>query len=588
MVEGNSNILSVDKQVQQLLSLERKPLIDLQVLRGDVEVKKGIFSDIGSKLSKLRSSSQGLADLINSVFKAKTTTTSDKDILTATAGSSSSSANHTVTVNQLAKSHAVTANGTGAATGFVGGAKSFTTGAQSFDITTADGTTKTINVTIDASEDNSTILTNIASAINSSGLDVGASIITTDAGSDTKALVLSADNTGVGNMITSITSTTLSGELGIDKTLGVVSKDFTTASSQLTFTAGAHTFTLDNGTTNIDITVDASDTDSSVLGKIVSAVNSASNFSAAVVSDSTTSTTQRLVIMRDDGATTSIGAADISDTAGSLASELQVAAKTADSFANQITAQDANVDIDGNSVVSSSNTNTTALNGVTLNLVSTSATAVELKVSADVDEIKEKLESFFKDFNDVVSFLKDKTRIDPVTHERPILAGDSLFSELGFKLRNIISSNITGHTSSGNPNYLSEVGITVDSNGKLSISDSSKLTDALNSDPTKVSDLFSDPGFDDDTATFVGGVPTNGGIADKLAELIEGFTKAGGILSSNKRVLDDRVSNFNRQISSLEDRLANRETFLRTQFSALFSALLELSAQQKALSSFNS
>ncbi len=480
-----SNILSIDKQVAQLIALEREPVTKAKLRRSDVENKRAVFSDLSGKLSKLRSSAQGLSDLVSSAFKTKKSTSSDEDILTATAGSSSTSSKHSITVSTLAQAHALTS------LGFVSpDTTALAAGTYEFDVTVGEASvtpvTKTISVTVGASDTNGTVLQNIASAINSADLEVGASVITTDDTTSTKKLVITSNSTGGDNEITDIT-----------------------------FVSGA--------------------------SDIVSAFQ--------------------------------IGRTGSNDDVGGTTSQA---------------ALNASFTLDGNTITSSSNVNSTALEGVTLNLLSTSATAVNLDISVDSDDVKEKVTSFLDDYNEIIKFIKDKTGVDPTTHERSILAGDSVISGLSSKLRNIVTTKVSGHTTSGNPSYLYEIGITAANDGSLSITDATKFTEALESDPNKVSDIFFDPDFDDETATFVAGVATSGGMANKIDELLERFVISGGILSESSKILNDQITNINRQIDNLEERLLSRENVLRNQFTALFEVLSILSAQQQTINSFNS
>lgn len=582
MAEG-SNILSVEKQVQQLLALERQPVFKMQARKGDVEVKNAVFSDLSSKLSKLRASAQSLSDLVSSVFNSKSTTTSDKDVLTATASSGASAANHTITVNSLAKAHAVTSGG------FISTEESFSTG--TFTITTADGTSKSISVTVTPGEDNSTVLTNIASAINSSGLQVGASVITTDAGSGTKKLVLTSDDTGAAGMMVNIadTSGTLASALNIDGDVGIDSTSFVGTADD--FADQAYTFRVtmgDASTVDISVTVASGDSNSAILGKIAAAVNSdatlGAKVNASVVTDGTTSTNRRVVFSSEQtGADNLISG--ITDITGTLASDLGITGTATVDKATQL-AQDASLTVDGNSVTSSSNTNSSVLTGVTLNMLGTSASAVEVNITVNVEEVTTKIKAFLEEYNEVIKFVKDKTGIDPATHQRAALSGDTIISGISGKLRDIMTTKIEGHTKSGNPNYLSEIGITAANDGTLSITSLSTFEDALKSDPDQVADLFFDPDFNDETATFVAGVPTSGGFANKIDELLESFVKSGGIISGSKKVLDSQITDINRQISDFEDRLKIREEVLRNQFSALFEVLARLSVQQQAVSRF--
>lgn len=581
-----TNILSINRQVAQLIALERQPVITLKTQRGDIDTKRGAFSDLSSKLSKLRSSAQTLADTVTTVFNTSKVTSSNKDVLTATTNTKASLANHSVVVSALATNQAVSSSS------LIGSASGLSDG--SFNITTADGTTKTITVTGITGANNSTALASIAAAINSSGLKIGASVVTTDAGSGTQKLVLTSNSTGVAGMATKITTSALSTALGIDNggadaNLGVLSTVRTGTATAISTAVGAGTklFTITTSTSSkqFSVAVGASDSDSTVLSNMAAAINADTtiNVSAAVVTDGTTSTNQRLVLT--SGNTTSTITSIVDDT-GTLAATAGITGVA--TVVSKVTQQagDASFTLDGNAVSSATNVNSTAITGITLSLLGTSATAVNLTIESDVAEVKKKVQTFLDDYNAVLTFLKSKTGVDPATKIRGILAGESTYSVLGSTLRGILSGQITGITT-GNPTYVSEIGITAARDGSLSITDSKKFEDTLKSDPSKVSKLFSDPSFDDDTATFVGGIPTTGGFANKIDEFVESFVKAGGLISGTKKILDDRIKFMDEQIKRFEDRLKIREKVLTKQFSAIFEALSLLSSQQQVVSRFS-
>lgn len=478
----NTNILSVDKQVSQLIALERQPIVRMKNRKGDIDTKKAVFSDLSSKLSKLRSSAQGLSDLVSSAFRTKKTTTSDTDVITATAGSGSTAAQHSIKVKNLAQAHALTSKG------FISTEEtSIKEGIHEFDITVGKGsvepTTKKISIEIIEGDTNDDVLKKIARAIDASGLQASASVITTDDTTSTKKLVITSNKTGDENVITDIKRV--------------------------------------SGTGNL--------------------VNELK-----------------------------IGRTESKDDAAGATSQAGINA----SFV-----------LDGNEITSSSNVNSTALEGVTLNLLTTKDTAVNLDVSVDIEDVTEKVKSFLDDYNEAITFVKEKTGVR--SGERGVLAGEYIISELSSKLRNIISTRVTGHTTDGSPSLLSQVGIEAKNDGTLSIKDSKKFEEALKTDPKQVADLFFDPAFDDDTTTFVGGIPTTGGVANKIDELLERFVKSGGILASSQKSFKQQISNINKQISNFEDRLKIREGVLRQQFTAMFEILSSLSSQQQMVARFS-
>lgn len=145
-------------------------------------------------------------------------------------------------------------------------------------------------------------------------------------------------------------------------------------------------------------------------------------------------------------------------------------------------AQDAILIVDGITVNKSENTIKDLFDGVTLNLHSTSTSAVNLKIESDIKGLKEKINSFVTAYNDLVDFISTSKSDSNYSTERSTLL------QLEISLRRILSSSIEG--SSSNYRYLSQVGLTVNDKGNLTF-DESDFEDAIKDDFEGVMKLFS-------------------------------------------------------------------------------------------------
>ena len=99
------------------------------------------------------------------------------------------------------------------------------------------------------------------------------------------------------------------------------------------------------------------------------------------------------------------------------------------------TAKDAAFTINGIEASSATNTVTDVVPGVTLNLLKTSTTAVEVTVSADKKAVRDKIEAFQQAYNKINALLADLTRYDPGTKKAQPLQGDSTATGLQNALR---------------------------------------------------------------------------------------------------------------------------------------------------------
>ena len=139
-------------------------------------------------------------------------------------------------------------------------------------------------------------------------------------------------------------------------------------------------------------------------------------------------------------------------------------------------------------------------------------------------------------------------------------------------LRQDISNQLLGEYTGAlgnNPSYLTDVGISIDSDGKFTLSDTAKLTSALNSSFSAVQDLF------DNT------------LANLNTELDKYNTGTGAIITNTKDNLSTQLTTLNDQISSYEDRLKVKEGALRNQYAAVQSQLISMTYQFQSMQAFS-
>jgi flagellar hook-associated protein 2 len=188
----------LDQLVNQLIAIERRPVINMEASKSEMKVRKAIFSDLASKLSTLKNRAKKLADTVasTSVFNNKTVTSNTTGVVTGTATSAASNGTHTLFVTQLARqSTQVSDQFTSAATSLV---SAVGTGQHTFNVT-VNGVTTAVNVTVADGEDDKTILNNMALAINDAMAEVDDSVTATaiDDSSTTSRLTITSKKTGL-------------------------------------------------------------------------------------------------------------------------------------------------------------------------------------------------------------------------------------------------------------------------------------------------------------------------------------------------------------------------------------------------------
>lgn len=163
-------------------------------------------------------------------------------------------------------------------------------------------------------------------------------------------------------------------------------------------------------------------------------------------------------------------------------------------------AQDAKIEIDGLSVTKSSNTISDVITGTTLILQSAGSGVVTL--ASDFQAVKDKVASFVDGFNELMGFISEKTFQNVDTKIKGILFGNFTVQSLQQTLRNVVSSLVAGV--SGSFSFLSQIGVTTEEDGFLSVNDS-KLAASIDQDPSSVARLFSSRGsVTTSSLTFVG------------------------------------------------------------------------------------
>ena len=218
--------------------------------------------------------------------------------------------------------------------------------------------------------------------------------------------------------------------------------------------------------------------------------------------------------------------------------------------------------LDGLSIYRDTNTISDALDGVTLNLTAVSTEAKALTVGSDVKGMRSEVEAFVKAYNGLQSFLTTKSSVDPDAGTRGVFAGDAAVSSLRLGMRTDLARR------SGDLD-LASLGITIERNGTLAISDSAALDEALAATPDAVGALFSG----------------TGGLGERLADRIGGLTGTSGTIAKRKQGADARIQRLGTQIARQDRLLTRREATLRDQFAQLQVISTRAQSQQNSLSS---
>ncbi len=343
------------------------------------------ISSLGTLLSKLSTDVSALTDF-NGVLAQKTGSSSDTNVLELTSASNSATAGtHTVVVNNLAR----TASGYLAA---IPGASDKLTGS----ITLQVGSGKAHTISLPSSGGT---LATLASAINSSGAGVSASVLTDSSGS--RLSLVSGSSGAKGNIaITSNSIVDASGmALGYSGSAGSGSSYSTgkltgisNAADQL---SGSISIQVGTGTAT-NITLDSSN---NTLAKLASAITSANiGVTAQVVTNSDGSSSLSLVANTAGSSGTLTVNSSITDPTPTLG------------YTGTVTGLDASLNVDGVDLTSSSNTVSNLIPGLTFQLLSASPKQsdgtlepIQVVIGNDNSGVETALSTMVTDYNALVS-----------------------------------------------------------------------------------------------------------------------------------------------------------------------------------------
>ncbi len=303
------------------------------------------------------------------------------------------------------------------------------------------------------------------------------------------------------------------------------------AGDKMTVTIGADSFSVAIG--------------DKTLSDIAAAINNASDnvgVTASVLQEDASN--YRLVLSSDKTGTANVM---------TLAFEDSGALPIADplSMAQIQAADDASFVVDSTyTITRSSNTVTDAIQGVTLNLLEVSTSAVQLDVVQDTGDITTAVNGFVSAYNTLQSTLSSLSSGE--------LSGDSTLRLLQGRVRSILNSAPTGL--SGAYSTLSEIGVEFQKDGTLKLN-STTLSTAVKDDRNAVSDLFAN----DDQ-----------GYAFRLDALMGSVLGSDGLIDAREDGVNSSISRIQDGIESMGQRLKIVESRLRAQFTALDSLVASM------------
>ncbi len=314
-------------------------------------------------------------------------------------------------------------------------------------------------------------------------------------------------------------------------------------------------------TTYIDITIDTTDSLTTIKDKI-NQYTSQTGVVASIVQYATGD--YRLILTAQD-----TGTANTFDVYNNtIAQDLGFYDATTGTENTIQAAQDAIVNVYGTDATRSSNTITDLIPGVTLNLLNADSTVtINLTVNKDVDTITSNIKDLFDKLNDVFTYINQQSDYTE-GQKAPPLIGDSALTFLKADLRDKITSGVT--FSDGTTHYLFEIGINVNDDGTYTV-DETKLKDALKNNFDTVKNLFTQ---------------SDTGVAVRLDSFLSFITDEtqNGYVQTRMDEIQTNIDNLDQQITDTEKRLDIEKDQLYEQFTTLEKYMAQMQQMQQWLS----
>jgi flagellar hook-associated protein 2 len=150
---------------------------------------------------------------------------------------------------------------------------------------------------------------------------------------------------------------------------------------------------------------------------------------------------------------------------------------------------DASFSVDGINTTSSTNTITTAIPGVTLNLLGAdSGTTLTVNINHDVSGIENEINTMVSAYNGVMSYVNTQMSYNTSTSTTGgVLFGDNTLTAIKQELQSTIMQKV----GTGTFQYLSQIGLSLVSNAQISF-DTAQFQSALTTNFQNVANLFAD------------------------------------------------------------------------------------------------
>jgi flagellar hook-associated protein 2 len=310
------------------------------------------------------------------------------------------------------------------------------------------------------------------------------------------------------------------------------------------------TLTVTVGTTVTNVTIDAATGTSTLQDLADYLTNSVVGVNAYILDTGSVSDPYKMIVTGTDTGVINEVSLSVSQT-GPTGSDI--------AFSASRTAQDAQVTVDGNTVIRASNTFDDAVPGLSLNLLAVSGSTIDVTVSRDAAKMTTKVKDLVSAHNKLVAFFKKHSG----KGADPVLAGDQTLRSIQRHLQSVVSAGYSTANIAG----LNSIGLGSNQQGELEF-DSSDFSSKLGTNWDEVLAMLTGPS----------------GLFGALQAQIEvDIDPEDGLIQPRIDSIDARVIEIQDRIADAERRLVMYEDVLKSQFIAMEITLAKYQATQSYL-----
>jgi flagellar hook-associated protein 2 len=343
-------------------------------------------------------------------------------------------------------------------------------------------------------------------------------------------------------------------------------------------TVGTGTLTIKVGNVSASLTLDSTN---DTLQGIAAAINSGTGNPGVTASIITTTEGARLVLSgTHTGGANGITVTQSGGDGGLAALVYDPANPTTPptGLTQTQAALDANFTINDYPATSSSNQVSTAITGVTFNLLkptaastsTTLAASTTLSIGNDTAGAQTSIGTFVSALNGLLSSIQSLTSYDPATQTAGPLLGNAVMQSFQNQLSKILGQ-VNAGVSNG-PNSLAAIGIGANPQGTFS-SNATTLGNALTANLDSIGKLLSGPN----------------GIATQLDTFVSQYSQVGGLLDTISASLNSSLTDNAKQLADLTARMKVYSATLTAEYNAMDAAVALLKQTQTYLTqTFNS